>query len=135
MVISVISLWQPWAQWVSIGLKSIETRLHPRFASLVGQRIAIHAAARWDDSAYISALKYQPFPMIACRRVKPGICGSVFVAEHRECTSADARVALIECETRRYGLILQDPRVCAVVIPVAGSQGIWKYDAPEWLAK
>jgi hypothetical protein len=47
-----ISLWQPWAQWVALGWKTIETRSHNRFASLVGQRIAIHAAQKWDHHAW-----------------------------------------------------------------------------------
>lgn len=43
-----ISLWQPWATWVALGWKTIETRRHARFRRLVGQRVAIHAAKKWD---------------------------------------------------------------------------------------
>jgi hypothetical protein len=41
-----ITLWQPWASLVAIGVKTIETRAWPAPRSLIGQRIAIHAAAR-----------------------------------------------------------------------------------------
>ena len=45
-----ISLWQPWATFVSLEWKTIETRTHERFRGLVGQRIAIHAAKKIDTS-------------------------------------------------------------------------------------
>ena len=41
-----LTLWQPWASAVAVGLKSIETRSWPAPASLIGERLAIHAAAR-----------------------------------------------------------------------------------------
>jgi hypothetical protein len=42
--VKAISLWQPWATLVAIGEKQIETRHWCLPRSLVGQRIAIHAA-------------------------------------------------------------------------------------------
>ncbi len=41
-----ISLWQPWASLIAIGAKPFETRDWAPPWSLVGQRIAIHAAKR-----------------------------------------------------------------------------------------
>ena len=41
-----ISLHQPWATFVTLKWKTIETRTHQRFKSLVGKRIAIHAAQK-----------------------------------------------------------------------------------------
>jgi hypothetical protein len=41
-----ITLWQPWVCLIEIGAKRFETRAHPAPARLIGQRIAIHAAAR-----------------------------------------------------------------------------------------
>jgi hypothetical protein len=38
-----ISLWLPWAQFIALKLKKIETRSWPAPAYLIGQRIAIHA--------------------------------------------------------------------------------------------
>lgn len=48
------TLWQPYASLVAIGAKPFETRSYPPPAKLIGQRIAIHAAARpiqltWRD--------------------------------------------------------------------------------------
>jgi hypothetical protein len=40
-----ISLWQPWASAIALGLKRIETR---HWSTTYRGRIAIHAALRWD---------------------------------------------------------------------------------------
>lgn len=42
----VLTLHQPYASLIALGIKTFETRSQP-FASLVGKRIAIHAAATW----------------------------------------------------------------------------------------
>ena len=41
-----ITLHQPWASLIALGLKTVETRSWPAPARLVGQRIAVHAAKR-----------------------------------------------------------------------------------------
>ncbi len=41
-----ITLHQPWASLIALGLKTVETRSWPAPARLVGQRIAIHAGKR-----------------------------------------------------------------------------------------
>ena len=41
-----ITLWQPWATLVALGVKTVETRPGPAPLRLVGERVAIHAAAR-----------------------------------------------------------------------------------------
>ena len=47
-----ITLWQPWATFVAMKWKTIETRTHQRFRSLKGQRIAIHAGKRFDITGF-----------------------------------------------------------------------------------
>jgi len=47
-----ITLWQPWATMIALGHKTVETRTHDRFQCLVGQRIAIHAAKKYDKDAF-----------------------------------------------------------------------------------
>lgn len=41
-----LTLWQPWASLMAIGVKTIETRSWSAPEALIGQRIAIHAAVR-----------------------------------------------------------------------------------------
>lgn len=47
-----LTLWQPWASLIALGVKTIETRSWKAPDALIGQRIAIHAAkrpAKFDD--------------------------------------------------------------------------------------
>lgn len=46
-----LSLWQPWASLIAIGVKPEETRSWPPTSGLVGQRIAIHAAKKPIEQA------------------------------------------------------------------------------------
>ena len=41
-----ITLHQPWASLITLGLKTVETRSLPAVARLLGQRIAVHAGKR-----------------------------------------------------------------------------------------
>ena len=41
-----LTLWQPWASLIAEGVKTIETRSWPAPKDLVGERFAIHAAAK-----------------------------------------------------------------------------------------
>lgn len=44
-----VSLWQPWASLIACGAKTVETRHWPAPASIVGERIAVHAAKRSSE--------------------------------------------------------------------------------------
>ena len=43
-----ISLWQPWATAIALGLKTIETRSWPAPKSAIGHPLAIAAATRQE---------------------------------------------------------------------------------------
>lgn len=131
-----ISLWQPWAQWVMLGWKTIETRTHDRFRSLVGKTIGIHAALHWDNQAAIAAQDYleswqihQVYQQRSDVTKSGKILGTVFVNQSRILTDADSRSAMIECSTRRFGLFLSNPTPYQEPIFARGKQGIWKYTA------
>ena len=133
----VISLWMPWANWVMLGWKSIETRLHPRFAGLAGKRIAIHAAQKWDDNALATAKPYLTYEQHAQSEgflhTGGAILGTVEVSAHRSLHEEDAKCALIECSSvQRYGLILYSPQIIEA-IPAKGRQGIWYIPARDVL--
>lgn len=133
----VITLWQPWATLVILGWKTIETRLHPRFAGLVGETIGIHAGLKWDEDALALIKPYLgDFRYDTLRRIPPmpggTILGTVNVIEHRKLSESDSRYALIDCEnTTRYGLILTSPTVFDAPIPAKGKQGIWIHESQE----
>lgn len=54
-----ITVWQPWAALIAIGAKSYEFRGWYPPESMIGQRIAIHAAARKISPAEIRLLRCQ----------------------------------------------------------------------------
>lgn len=127
--IPVISLWMPWANWVMLGWKEIETRTHKRFYSLAGKKIAIHCSLKWDDTALEQAGPYLQDWQIARTkdflRIGGGIIGTVCVTAARPLTAEDSHRALIDCgSVERHGLILAYPKVIPV-IPCRGKQGVW----------
>ena len=46
ITLPAITLWQPWASLIAIGVKPYETRPQPAPQIMCGRRIAIHAAVR-----------------------------------------------------------------------------------------
>lgn len=131
-ILPVITLYQPWASWIIQGWKTIETREHDKFKGLKGKRILIHAGIHTDTSL---AAKENPYllknPWSWSIEMPNGfILGSAFVRDFRLLTPKDAECALIECETTRYGLFLEDVEVWTPV-PEKGSMGIWYYDVTQ----
>lgn len=132
LVLPCITLWRPWAEWISLGWKTIETRTHARFASLEGKRIAIHAGLKWDKTAMDAAAPFltdeqRRQPLIAL----PGhvIC-TALVSAHRPLAPDDAPGALIECRSvPRFGLFLTELQLVQP-FPASGAQGIWRVKLP-----
>jgi hypothetical protein len=115
-----------------LGWKTIETRTHSRFASLAGKRIGIHAAVRWDESAFDAAAPYLSSQrMVASRNFLRCGGGIICIATVRGVdwlTEKDSGQALIDCSTvRRFGLFLTDVETIPAV-GCKGRQGIWYYD-------
>lgn len=52
----IITVWQPWASLIAIGLKPYEFRGWMPPASIIGQRIGVHAAARKVKPGEVSDL-------------------------------------------------------------------------------
>lgn len=129
MIIPVISLWTPWANWVSLGWKTIETRTHRRFKNLVGKQIGIHASLHWDKNAIEAARAFLSTEQIIQTKefLKVGgavIC-TVYVSEFRELGPFDNQGSLIDCtHVTRYGLFLRDVQTIEA-FPCKGRQGIW----------
>ena len=128
-----ITLHQPWASWIAQQWKTIETRQHNRFASLKGQRIAIHASLRYDEQAIKSAAFYMTTEQIHAHRIhsngfrwpRGAVVCTAFVRNVAICNQLDAHDALIECNTTRFGLYLEDIRTITPAPFCTGHQGIW----------
>ena len=108
-----ISLWQPWAQWVALSWKTIETRTHNRFASLVGQRIAIHAAQKidwvWRDKARLSNEQFLWTFGNMLDWPRGAVVCTAQVIEHARLSAVMSPLALCDCSGNDlFGLVLED---------------------------
>ncbi len=131
-----ITLWQPWATWIAWGWKTIETRIHARFACLEGRRIAIHAGKRFDGKAIDAARpilwvrngwrldmevwkrrETYPYGRILC---------TAHVDEARWLKATDSARALCDCSAGDlFGLVLSGANLLSDPVRARGSQGIW----------
>lgn len=133
-LISVITLYQPWATFVILGWKRIETREHARFACLAGSRIAIHAGKKWDPAAldacalYLTPQQRALATGLEATAPRGAILGLADVDSHRRLKPQDAAGALIECATPRFGLFLAGVEPLAVPLAMPGGRGIWKIE-------
>lgn len=133
----VITLWQPWASFIALGWKTIETRTHDRFKNLVGEKIGIHAGNTWDKDwkelagPYLTKMQIDEVGLLKNEfdlgHLKGEIICTAKVTAFRELFSNDSDFALIECSSLRYGLFLEDIKPIKP-IPAKGKQGIWNYD-------
>jgi hypothetical protein len=134
--IPVISLWLPWALWVLWGWKPLETRTHDRFKSLEGKTIGIHAANTWDIAAIAAARPYLTAERIqrTMAEVKKPCGGRLLCTGRVDRTfvtkPSDASLALIECDTVRFGLLLSNIVPLDPPILMKGRQGIWRATIP-----
>lgn len=136
--IPVISLWRPWADWVALGWKSIETRTHERFAKLQYSIIGIHATSYWDKTAISQAWRYLTAEQIAyTNSLQKESFGSkilclVPVQRYYALDKTASKDALIDCDpahVQRYGLVFGKPFRLNPIIPAKGKQGIWYIDS------
>lgn len=127
----LISMWQPWAQWVELGWKRFETRTHKRFASLLGRRIGIHISQHWDKNWERDAGLFLSATQIGRTRSFPkeqrGVVRfTVKVDLIRDLDGIDSDAALIDCNTvKRFGLRLVEHERLSAPIYMPGRQGIW----------
>lgn len=131
-----ISLYEPWATFIMLGWKTIETRTHVRFRSLEKETILIHAARKVDGS--LETLKYLNKDQLSkfrewvnshyFRKTLGKLLGSVYVSEFKLLFPSHSQQALIDCDPDdeiRYGIILERPCPLVKPIPYKGHQGIF----------
>lgn len=140
-----ISLWQPWATFVTLKWKTIETRTHDRFKKLVGQRIAIHAAKTIDQNGILTLHKYRELNALDAQNLATYIVGNqgkilctatiiqaewawfpVFRHRHEELE----KQAMCDIEDRHL-LFLEDIKPVYPAMPFKGHQGI--FNVPDEL--
>lgn len=131
-ILPVITLYQPWATWIMRGWKTIETRTHNRFGSLLGKTILIHAGLKTDDSNLTVNNPYLTKAQILHNPdevINGHILGSCHVARFGLLSEIHETRALIECRSvNRFGLYLTDIKKFDNPILCKGEMGIWYFD-------
>lgn len=127
-----LSLWQPWASAVALGLKSIETR---HWWTGCRGLLAIHAAKRWTlderEDAAMFADKFDErlrTPPLGC------IVATAMLVDCRKTENligciSDTELAFGNYAPGRYGFILEDVRPLPRPVPWRGAQGFFEVDA------
>lgn len=130
-----ITIKQPWASLIAYGHKTIETRMHERFRSLVGQRIAIHAglsvdkkepAAFWMAQPMVPPVPY-PAGVVLCTCLVTDMERASNL--HTDDDMDDFRRGAM-CDVYR-GLVMYhmaDVELLKTPIPAKGKQGMWNID-------
>lgn len=122
-----ISLWQPWASAIALGLKTIETR---SWSTKYRGELAIHAANRWaGDQREFARIEH----MVGRLPARVPLGAIVAVATLSEVRSTyDLRVEVGPIERiygdyrdGRYGWVLTDIRPLREPIPYRGAQGFF----------
>jgi hypothetical protein len=141
-----LTLWQPWAQGIALGLKEIETR---SWATWYRGPLLIHAAKRWtraeiDDQARLvhaaradctvyesQVLAFEKRPPLGC---------VVALAMLGDCLSTETLIrinvpalerAFGDYSPGRFGWFLENVQALPEPIPWPGAQGLW--DVPPEL--
>lgn len=136
-----ITIIQPWASMIVMGLKSIETRTHEHLKGLRGERIAIHAGNKFDHAAaqsiwqaarsnpglmrklaFYDLERHGPWPR-GC------VLGTALVIDARPLTAEDTERALCAADGL-FGLVLTEVERFERPLGARGRQGIWTWE-PE----
>jgi hypothetical protein len=138
-----ISLWQPYASLIAAKVKRFETRSWRPPGRLVGQRIAIHAAARRPTAAELDALggivgdvlggywhRRIPYGAVVCTTVIAGCYQVTHWNGDRPALSAIGEIqddGFGDYTTGRYCWELTDIAVYDPPVPAKGAQGFWNW--------
>jgi len=125
-----ISLWQPWASFIAIGVKPYETRHWRAPSRMIGTRIVIHAAKHpvtADDREWWHHIcgvdKPLPLGAMVCSALLRAVVLSESVPADDFGDYAPGRFCWHLTEVRRF----VEP------IPAKGQQGFWTWQVPDGL--
>lgn len=145
MRIKTISLWEPWATLMALGLKRYETRhWRAKYRGL----LAIHAAKRWRDdqvmmlrrepyASLLGAAGYSPvqaaFPL-GC------VVAVVELVDVEPTEKAAKHIGEVEYQLGnyrpgRFAWETANLRKLAEPVPATGAQGLWWWDCPPTLVR
>jgi len=129
-----LSLWQPWASAMALGLKSIETR---HWSTSYRGPMAIHAAKRWtrderEWGAEMADLHGAPIlanpPLGAIIAV--GVLISIEATDILRGNISETEEMFGNYGPKRFGWIFKDLVALPEPIPMRGMQGLWNWPTP-----
>ncbi len=129
---TAITLWQPWACLIEVGAKPYETRHWRPPASLIGQRIAIHAAARPVVTKHSPEVLDDIYDVFGCGwnfSLPRGVvvCTAILASVHRaEDVEPDS---FGDYTPGRFAWKLEDVQPILPHVPAKGKQGWWKWES------
>jgi hypothetical protein len=144
MVLPCLTVIQPWATLIAYGIKRVETRSWLPPASLIGERLAIHAAARWTEAQAAFAATAGISALLSRIGVSPSslplgaVVGVVRVASAGRTSSLSAAefqlVAMASCGDFDHGgfaWILSEAEALSTPFPARGNPGLWSLTLPD----
>lgn len=123
-----ITLWQPWASAIAMGMKRFETR---SWATNYRGPLAIHAARRPMTEGELELLDEYPFPFGAKEMPLGSIVATCTLVDVIRCTAGmkvdEREQAWSDFHEGRFAWALVDIQPLAPPIPVKGAQGLWDW--------
>jgi activating signal cointegrator 1 len=134
-----LTLWQPWASLIVMGHKQYETRSWKR-DSLIGERIAIHAAKRppkdlpRDLLHELTTLKLVPSGLPLGAVLGTGVVTDFHQTELLAPSLTRREIAFGDYAAGRWAWRLDDVKMLPEPEPARGRQGIWNRTPPKRIA-
>ena len=146
--IPALTLHQPWATLIALGIKTIETRSWPPPRAVIGRRLAIHAGRTIDPnpgSAVLAALRAHYGQGWPGAIPKGAVVACVTVKAARQVAGADARRPRYvrtkegpvlpvdpygDFSVGRWLWLLDDVAPLEPPAPASGRQRIWYWTPP-----
>ena len=131
-----ITLHQPWASLIALGIKRVETRSW--IAGFRGQ-LAIHAAKRPIKRSELEAIAQHKFNGICLGELEYPLGSVVAVCTLSDCVlmtpklisqQSPTELAVGDWESGRYAWLLSNVQPTRV-IPASGKQGLWDWIPPS----
>jgi hypothetical protein len=134
MSIKVITLHQPWAQWLVMGVKVYETR---GWSTYHRGLIAIHAGRTWNkDVEAFTANMCAKYPQLRPKDdLFPlgAVVGACLLTAVYDAGKLSLKLGRMESELGnfaegRYAWRMENPEIYPAPVWVSGKQGIWNWD-------
>ena len=142
-----LTLHQPWATLIALGIKTIETRSWPPPSGLLGQTIAIHAGRKlqpnpgpqietilrqthgdhWRRRLPAGAVVVTATIRDACQIAGPAAATGCFVTHGRHIVATDPYG---DFSAGRWLWFLSDIKALPEPIPATGRQRLWHWEPP-----